>query len=132
MSPRQARNKGGRCATSPLLSESIYQSSGERSAGNAGGPEDAAPVRHAAIATSSAPPPPPPGQEQMSLKEITAASKKIIAVAHAASIRLLVCEPVGMAFPFHSSHQECMYSFLMESTNLVLILGLGLGEQGAS
>lgn len=68
----------------------------------------------------------------MSLKKITAASKKIIAVAHTASIRLLVCEPVGMAFPFHSSHQECMYSFLMESTNLVLILGLGLGEQGAS
>lgn len=46
MSLRRARSKDGRCATSPLLSESIYQSSGERSAGKArgeaqAGPEDA-------------------------------------------------------------------------------------------
>jgi len=46
MSPRRAQSKDGRCAKSPLLSESIYQSSGERSAGKArgearAGPEDA-------------------------------------------------------------------------------------------
>lgn len=93
MSPRQARSRGGRCATSPLLSESIYQSSGERSAGNEGGPEDAVPVRHAATATSSA----PPGQAQMSLeKKITAASKNNTGGSR--RIRLLVCEPLGMAF----------------------------------
>lgn len=46
MSLRRARSKDGRCATSPLLSERIYQSSGERSAGKArrearAGPEEA-------------------------------------------------------------------------------------------
>ena len=46
MSLRRARSKDGRCATSSLLSESIYQSSGERSVGKARGeaqegPEDA-------------------------------------------------------------------------------------------
>lgn len=46
MSLRRARREDGRCVMSPLLSESIYQSSGERSAGKArgkarAGPEDA-------------------------------------------------------------------------------------------
>lgn len=42
MSLCRAQSKDGRCAASPLLSERIYQSSGERSAGKAGaGPKDA-------------------------------------------------------------------------------------------